>query len=52
MQFKKPKFWDKKRQTIFSLILFPLSLIVYFVAKLKRLKKGKKFKLSDVRNRS
>ena len=44
MQFKKPKFWDKKRQTIFSLILFPLSIIVYFVAKLKRLKKGKKFK--------
>ena len=44
MQFKKPKFWDKNRQTIFSLILFPLSIIVYFVAKLKRLKKGKKFK--------
>ena len=44
MQFKKPKFWDKNRQTIFSLILFPLSVIVYFVTKLKRLKKGKKFK--------
>ena len=44
MQLKKPKFWDKNRQTIFSLILFPLSIIVYFVAKLKRLKKGKKFK--------
>ena len=44
MQFKKPKFWDKNRQTIFSLILFPLSIIEYFVAKLKRLKKGKKFK--------
>ena len=44
MQFKKPKFWDKNRQTIFSLILFPLSIIVYFIAKLKRLKKGKKFK--------
>ena len=44
MQFKKPKFWDKNRQTIFSLILFPLSIIVYFVGKLKRLKKGKKFK--------
>ena len=44
MQFKKPKFWDKNRQTIFSLILFPLSIIVNFVAKLKRLKKGKKFK--------
>ena len=43
MQFKKPKFWDKNRQTIFSLILFPLSIIVNFVAKLKRLKKGKKF---------
>jgi Tetraacyldisaccharide-1-P 4''-kinase len=45
MQFKKPKFWDKNRQTIFSLILFPLSIIVNFVAKLKRLKKGKKFKI-------
>ncbi len=44
MQFKKPKFWDKNRQTIFSLVLFPLSVIVYFVTKLKRLKKGKKFK--------
>ena len=44
MQFKKPKFWDNNRQTIFSLVLFPLSIIVYFVAKLKRLKKGKKFK--------
>ena len=44
MQFKKPKFWDKNNQTIFSLILFPLSVIVYFVTKLKRLKKGKKFK--------
>ena len=44
MQFKKPKFWDKNRQTIFSLILYPLSIIVYFVAKLKRFQKGKKFK--------
>ena len=44
MQFKKPKFWDKNRQTIFSLILFPVSIIVNFIAKLKRLKKGKKFK--------
>ena len=44
MRFKKPKFWDNNRQTISSLILFPLSIIVYFVAKLKRLKKGKKFK--------
>ena len=44
MQFKKPKFWDKNRQTILSLVLFPFSVIVYFVTKLKRLKKGKKFK--------
>ena len=44
MQFKKPKFWDKNRQTIFSLILYPLSIIVYFVSKLKRFQKGKKFK--------
>ena len=49
MQFKKPKFWDKNRQTIFSLILFPLSIIVYFIAKLKRLKKGKKFKFPKFR---
>ena len=41
MQFKKPKFWDKNRQTISSLILFPLSIIVYFVTKLKRFKKEK-----------
>ena len=44
MRFKKPKFWDNNRQTTSSLVLFPLSLIVYFVTKLKRLKKGKKFK--------
>ena len=44
MRFKKPKFWDKNKQTIFSLVLFPLSLIVYFVTKLKRFKKGVKFK--------
>ena len=48
MQFKKPKFWDKNRQTIFSLILFPLSIIVNFVAKLKRLKKGKKFNNNSI----
>ena len=40
MQFKNLN-WDKNRQTIFSLILFPLSIIVYFVGKLKRLKKEK-----------
>ena len=44
MKFNKPKFWDNNRQTIFSLVLFPLSVIVYFVTKLKRLKKGEKFK--------
>ena len=44
MRFKKPIFWDNNRQTIFSLVLFPLSVIVYFVTKLKRLKKGEKFK--------
>ena len=44
MRFKKPKFWDNNRQTISSLVLFPLSLIVYFVTKLKRFKKGEKFK--------
>ena len=44
MRFKKPKFWDDNRQTVSSLVLFPLSLIVFFVTKLKRFRKGEKFK--------
>ena len=41
MQLKKPKFWDNNKKSIFSSILFPLSLIVILISKLKRFKKGK-----------
>ena len=30
MKIKKPKFWDLKRLTFISIILYPLSLIVLF----------------------
>ena len=36
MNFFKPKFWDKNQISIFSVFLFPISLLVKFVNLLKR----------------
>ena len=41
----KPNFWGSKNITLFSLILYPLSLITMFFFKIKSLNKGKKFKI-------
>ena len=31
MYFIKPKFWDKKRNSLLSIILYPLSIIYYLI---------------------
>jgi len=36
MYFIKPKFWDKKKQSLFSIILYPLSIIYYFIILIKK----------------
>ena len=42
MQFKKPKFWDKNNQTIFSLIFFPFFKRFNFATKYTIILKGNK----------
>ena len=37
MNFFKPKFWDKKQISILSIFLFPISLIIKFLAGLKKI---------------
>jgi len=37
MYFTKPKFWDKKNQTFLSILLYPLSIIYYFIILIKRI---------------
>ena len=36
MKFKKPVFWDKKKPSFLSYLLFPLSLITMLINKKKR----------------
>ena len=36
MNFFKPKFWDKKQVTFFSILLFPISLFIKLLFFLKR----------------
>ncbi len=36
MYFIKPKFWDKKNQSLFSILLYPLSIIYYFIILIKK----------------
>ena len=36
MKFKKPVFWDKKKPSFFSYLLFPLSLITMLINKTKK----------------
>jgi len=37
MNFYKPKFWDKKQISAYSIFLLPLSIIIQFLAKIKNL---------------
>ena len=43
MLFKKPKFWDQTSNTFLSLTLLPISWLVLFCNKLKKLNKKIKF---------
>jgi len=44
MNFFKPKFWDKKQISTYSIFLLPISLIIQFFSKIKDLlTNGKKF---------
>ncbi len=44
MIYKKPEFWDRKN-SIISILLLPISLIVIFVSKIKKYVSKKKFKI-------
>jgi tetraacyldisaccharide 4'-kinase len=37
MKFLKPKFWDKNRISFFSILLFPITLIVILLSKLSKI---------------
>jgi tetraacyldisaccharide 4'-kinase len=45
---KKPKFWDEKKVTIFSIILYPFSLIVILRNFLSKFLKKEKFKIKSI----
>ena len=45
MFLNKPKFWNDKNLSFYSIIFYPLSLIVIFFSKIKKLKRKKKFKI-------
>ena len=36
MKINKPKFWDKKNQTFFSLMLLPFSYIYFLIITIKK----------------
>ena len=42
MKIKKPKFWDRKYHTFFSLILWPLSFIYQIIVLIKKSTTNKK----------
>ena len=46
MNFFKPRFWDKKQISIYSIFLLPISIIIQFIAKIKNLStKSKKISI-------
>ena len=46
MKYKKPKFWDEKYFTIFSILLWPLSILYQLIFHIKkRLSHEKKFNI-------
>ncbi len=45
MKLNKPKFWDLKKLTIWSILLFPLSVIYFLLSNINKIKVSKKFKI-------
>ena len=45
MKLNKPKFWDLKKLTVWSILLFPLSIIYFFLSNINKIKVPKKFKI-------
>ncbi len=43
MKLNKPKFWDLKKLTIWSILLFPISIIYFFLSIINKIKVAKKF---------
>jgi len=45
MKIIKPKFWDIKKKSFWSLILFPFAILYFFIFFIKKFKKKKNFKI-------
>ena len=45
MKIIKPKFWDIKKKSFWSLILFPFTILYFFIFFIKKFKKKKNFKI-------
>ena len=46
MNFFKPRFWDKKQISIYSILLLPITLLIQFFGKIRNLiTKSKKFSI-------
>ena len=45
MKFNKPKFWDVKKLSIWSILLFPFSIIYFFLSNINKIKVSKKFNI-------
>ena len=45
MKFNKPKFWDLKKLSIWSILLFPFSIIYFFLSNINKIKVSKKFNI-------
>ena len=45
MKFKKPKFWDKPKLSLFAILLLPISLIFLFFSIISSFKSSKKFSI-------
>ena len=45
MKFNKPKFWDYKKLSIWSILLFPFSIIYFFLSNINKIKVSKKFNI-------
>ena len=45
MKFNKPKFWDLKKLSICSILLFPFSIIYFFLSNINKIKISKKFNI-------
>ena len=45
MKIIKPKFWDIKKKSFWSLILFPFAILYFFIFFIKKFKKKKNFRI-------